>query len=788
MRTLVEKHSSPFADISNESANHKAWLTHAFSAAVFCLIWLLFAWPWLSGHVTIPWDAKAHFAPQVQFMAASFGRGELPFWNPYAFAGHPQIADPQSMLFSPPMLLLALVNHSPSLWAIDTVVVAMLLFAGLSVIWLAYDLGWHWAGGLVAAIGFAFGAAMAWRLQHFGQVFSLAYFPLALLLLRRSLDDNSMIYGALAGVVAACIVLGRDQVALLCVYLLIGYVVWYWFRNGWNLRGMIASLRPLMAGGLVGAAIVALPILMTAELAAQSNRPSIEYAGAAAGSLHPALLVTAAIPHLFGSAGEMANFWGPPSFTWENTGLFIAQNMGVVYIGSIPLLLIFIGAIRGFLWAVEIRYITISFVLILLYALGWYTPFFRAVYEVLPGVDLYRRPADGVFVFAALAALLAGYTAHRLMQELSGRITLWQWILIGLMPLGLFGLAFLFAIQFDQVSAALQPLAVAAACMTIASATIMAAVWLKPIRPILAGLLLTVPTGIDVAFNNGPNGATALPASALAMLETNKPNETVRILRQRVAAQTDSVRRPRVELAGLGFHWPNASLSHGLENTLGYNPVRLRRYTQAVAAGDTVGLPDQRKYSALFPSYRSQLANMLGLRYIATGIPIEQMDKTLAPGDMPLIARTRSAYIYENTETLPRVIFATATRRANFDNILKTGVWPGFDPRTTVLLDTDAAISLRRPAGTAQLVSYRNTEIVVETKSTGGGWLVLNDLWHPWWIADVNGMPTPIYQANVLFRAVEVGPGQQTVRFTFRPVAGAISTLLKHRSTDRSDK
>ena len=80
------------------------------------------------------------------------GRGEYPFWNPYAFAGHPQIADPQSMIFSPPMLALSFVNHSPSLWAIDIAVLAMLLVAGLGVMWLAYDLEWHWAGALVAAI------------------------------------------------------------------------------------------------------------------------------------------------------------------------------------------------------------------------------------------------------------------------------------------------------------------------------------------------------------------------------------------------------------------------------------------------------------------------------------------------------------------------------------------------------------------------------------------------------------------------------------------------------------
>ena len=79
----------------------------------------------------------------------------------------------------------------------------------------------------------------------------------------------------------------------------------------------------------------------------------------------------------------------------------------------------------------------------------------------------------------------------------------------------------------------------------------------------------------------------------------------------------------RVELTGLGFHWPNASLVHRLHNVLGYNPVRLGLYTAATGAEDHVALPEQRKFSPLFPSYRSRLADLLGLRFIATGAPIE---------------------------------------------------------------------------------------------------------------------------------------------------------------------
>ena len=109
----------------------------------------------------------------------------------------------------------------------------------------------------------------------------------------------------------------------------------------------------------------------------------------------------------------MEDYWGPPSFAWQDTGLFIAQNVGQFYIGAVPLLLIAGGAVGGGSGRREIRFFTVAAVVLLVYALGWYTPVFRLMYELLPGVDLYRRPADAVFLIGALGAMLAGYATHR---------------------------------------------------------------------------------------------------------------------------------------------------------------------------------------------------------------------------------------------------------------------------------------------------------------------------------------------------------------------------------------
>ena len=98
---------------------------------------------------------------------------------------------------------------------------------------------------------------------------------------------------------------------------------------------------------------------------------------------------------------------------------------------------------------------------------------------------------------------------------------------------------------------------------------------------------------------------------------------------------------------------------------------------------------------------------------------------------------------------------------ADFGKLAAEG-WPAdTDPAKTVLLEKRAAAAAveLRGAGTARLVRYTNTEVVVEVSSPSGAMLVLNDVWHPWWRATIDGNETEIFRANAIFRAVQVPPG-----------------------------
>ena len=87
---------------------------------------LALAWPWLSGAVEIPYDAASQFYPQLAFLARSFATGQSPFWSPNIFAGWPQVSDPQSLIFSPLHVIVALLDPSPSPRLFDALVFVLL--------------------------------------------------------------------------------------------------------------------------------------------------------------------------------------------------------------------------------------------------------------------------------------------------------------------------------------------------------------------------------------------------------------------------------------------------------------------------------------------------------------------------------------------------------------------------------------------------------------------------------------------------------------------------------------
>ena len=743
------------------------------SAVIYAFAMFALATPWLLGNLTIPWDAKAHFYPQFVFMAQSFAAGDTPTWNPFTFGGHPQIADPQSLIFSPPHLIVALFNGQPSLLVADAIVFAMLFAGGLAIIFYARDRNWHPAGALVAALAFSMGGSAAWRLQHVGQILSLSWFAIAFFLLARTRERGSWGWGIAAGVATGFMLAGRDQVAYLGAWILFAYALTGLAGRGW--RSLIV---PFAAAAGTALLVAALPILLSLSLAGLSNRSAIDLLGAERGSLHPASLFTLVVGNLFGVTGPLSEFWGPPSPAWGPTDLFLARNMGALYVGLLPLAGIFFLAFRRALFAPEARFFTAALIVLMIYALGRYTPLFALFHGFLPGVNLFRRPADATFLIGFMTAMLGGYGVHGIIVD--G----WRWNRDGLLIFGgltllLVGAAGLAMVK-EQLPKAMPALIVAGASLVLLAATF-AVLALVRRRPVLVTGLMTLALALDLALTNAPNESTALPRALYAMLDANNRTDTLKFLKDRLSDNQDPDRRDRVELVGLGFDWPNAAMIHKIETTLGYNPLRLGYYAQATGAQDHAALADQKGRAPLLPSYKAPLADLLGLRYIVTAAPLAKLDPQAREADFPVIARIGEHTIYSNPRALPRVMVIPQAQAADQNALIATGRWgQGFDPTRTVLLAPEDVKRLDRGGdGVARIVRYENGRVVVAADSPRGGVLVLNDVYHPWWRATIDGTPVTIMRANGIFRAVALPAGKHEVVFEFAPLRGLGRDLVK---------
>src|ERR1700731_137194 len=367
---------SPFEAENGDSA--QAWTRSALRLAVLSLVvfYGLALASWLYSGTVVPWDSKNHFYAMFRFLGDALHNGEVPLWNPYHFGGHPAIADPQSLIFTPSMVLFALIAPNAPMQLFDAAVLAHLFAGGVCVLGLLRRWRWHPSGAVLAALIFMLGGAASSRLQHTGIVISYSFFPAALWCLDIALERRSYRFALAFGLSASLMALGRDQVAFLLCAVLAGYLVFAaaQSRNALVYLRARASMLALSAASIL--AILIVPALLTMQFLADSNRPDFPFGVAAAGSLAPVNLITLVAPNFFGSLDHLYDYWGPEYNTMPRAD-WTDRAVDYLFIGTLPFLLIaWHGFGAGRLFARRAQIFVFLLLLAAAYALGRYTPFF----------------------------------------------------------------------------------------------------------------------------------------------------------------------------------------------------------------------------------------------------------------------------------------------------------------------------------------------------------------------------------------------------------------------------
>jgi hypothetical protein len=139
--------------------------------------------------------------------------------------------------------------------------------------------------------------------------------------------------------------------------------------------------------------------------------------------------------------------------------------------------------------------------------------------------------------------------------------------------------------------------------------------------------------------------------------------------------------------------------------------------------------------------------------------------------------------LLENRHAMPRasVVF-DAVEVNDMVEAAETLSRTELDPTRTVVVESRAglasALAASDPDADATITDYAENRIVVDVTTRAPGLLLLTDTYDPEWTATVNGRPTTIYPADVLFRGVAVPEGGSRVVFEYEPTSFRLGALV----------
>lgn len=146
-----------------------------------------------------------------------------------------------------------------------------------------------------------------------------------------------------------------------------------------------------------------------------------------------------------------------------------------------------------------------------------------------------------------------------------------------------------------------------------------------------------------------------------------------------------------------------------------------------------------------------------------------------ASADLEEVYRDQSTAIYRNRRALPRSRFVAYAEAA------PDGLTPAQLKERSSELSTRVYLADYRPtprpehcgkeSGGPEIAYLRDEPDRVDVTMTApcAGFMVLADLYYPGWTATVDGVKAHIYQADLVFRGVAVGPGPHEIVFDYNP-------------------
>lgn len=738
--------------------------------------------------------------PFKQFLAEHLRRGEIPLWNPYIYLGTPFLANFQSAVFYPPNVLLLL----PFPLGFNLFLFLHYLIA-LGGIWrVLRHRSLSLTASAVGSLTFVIGGYLVSTMNLTNHLQGAVWSPWVLLLwMLNAGAPSARRFLSLTFLLTIQLLGGSPECVLMTLVLLVSWSV----HRAWpNWRAMLRPVFTLTAALTVVAGLTAFQTLPTFEYLSESVRGEpLVYDRIATWSLEPISLLQLLLPHsstLFHSPGD------------SNLGPGLEANLGLVqslYLGIVPLCLAISGAMAGR----ERRLWGALLVGGLLLALGRHTPLLYVLYQMLPAVfGKFRYPEKFYFFVHFAASILAAEGAQQCLarEPAARRFALLSAVTFIAFAGGLVLLERIAPRSYLEFVAVLSGKNLPGD----AFASLGADLSLKAER------LVLLLGGLVVLCRLGPN--TIRRATSCAALFALVAADLAPMHRDLnlVAWWGDLVKRPpavdfdTVRASGFRvFHYqtvaavresggpvPIAGFQqwfHKFESTQNlrdayaglwaalYPDANIVHHIPSVCGGDglirksvewlTSALERLHQESAV------RLLRLFGVGYLIGPVPLDVRGLEAAAKPQT----SSDAFVYRVVGPSPRVYLVSQLRESSDSEeslriLISNDFRSGEEAIVTTLPDGwRNAAGPPAGAGSAEILSDRDTQTEVRVNASVDAFLVLNDSAFPGWEATVDGEPAPIIRTNEIVRGVAVRRGEHMVIFRYCPRSiryGAAITLL----------
>ncbi len=730
-------------------------------------------------------DILTFWLPRFSFLGRSISAGHVPLWNPFEMAGYRYAADPQGgWLYLLPMGLFSWLSPAVAMRAF---IVANPLIAGLGLLAflrierlsrLAATAGGLSLAVLMSsseiAISMPFAGAMAW--SSVALVGAAGY--------RRSRRWSARVawiaLGALGWSQVATAHLSHGLVvctALLTAYLVAGAVFDVVAsrpkRDAHELPSSVPRIA-LASGGRAALFLAAMPLLSLAILLPRMD--ALEASSLAAGYDR----LGDAIGTLGGSDTGSIQANG----VWAAWPLAFGATPGA-YAGATILLGVPLALRarrrRALVWAFG-GALAITWILMLDAVVT--APLVRDIFLRIPFGDVYLHNPGRMRYLAVIAVPVLGAVGLQGLRDdpLAPRHAV-RWLAAGaFLWLGVPLLAFANPLRFIvlalglaagawalfQLATRRRPWAFVAVGSVLALELVVSAVF-SQLTPPGDTIRLNLEAGAHPNLIPQPLPLPRVDASAFVTPTAFVPRLAATHDRYLTWAPPASSFEKGYLFMQLQPDWPALAMERGtlfgLHDTLGYNPVQLRRYWDYIRVRSP--LPVFYNASVIdVPLLRD--VRLLGVRYLVVptgvGSPLE--------GDV--VERAQGYDLVEVRGWQPRVSVVPNFRTVpTVTGTLRTILPPSFDPARLAVVESYPGIEPTPDAEPGE-ATYREEgpeDVRIDVRATAPSIVVVRTTFDDGWEATVDGEPTAVVPVDGFLQGVAVPAGEHDVRLTYRDAA-----------------